>query len=61
MVLMIGVEGLHWMITDSAHPGASTLRRVLVVIQTVASFSIAAWLYYKAGRSSAGPEVAASD
>jgi len=60
MVLMIGVEGLHWMISGSAHPDASPLRRTLVIIQTVASFAIAAWLYYRAGRSPAEP-VSASE
>jgi len=60
MIVMIGVEGLHWMISGSEHPDASALRRVLVSLQTVVSFIIAAWHYYKAGRAPAEP-VSASE
>lgn len=51
MVVMIGVEGLHWMVTGAGHPDASALRKAAVIVQTVGSFLIAAWLYYRAGRA----------
>lgn len=48
LLLMFGADAIHWMITGSAHPDASTVRQILVVVQALVGFGGAVLLYQRA-------------
>ena len=51
MLLMVGVDGVHWFLTPLAHPEASTSQMLAVAAQVMLCFSVAAWLYGHRRRS----------
>ena len=41
----IAAQGVHWLITPMGHPGAGTLRTILVSMQVLACLAGIVWLW----------------
>ena len=41
---LLGAQALHWLMTPTRHPDASTVRTIAVVVQAIVGFGAVVWL-----------------